>query len=54
MTLVDAIHALSLAPSRGAARRLMGGNAVAVNGDKVYEDQPVVVGDVIRVGKKHL
>jgi tyrosyl-tRNA synthetase len=53
MTVVDAIHALALAPSRGAARRLLGGNAVSVNGDKVHEDQPVSVGDVIRVGKKH-
>lgn len=50
--LTQFIHRVGFAESRGAARRLLQGNAVSVDGKKVSEDQTVPLG-LIKVGKKH-
>lgn len=46
------IHRIGWAESRGAARRLMQGGAVSLDGTKVLEDQPASSGGMLRVGKK--
>lgn len=51
-TISQVIVRLGFADSRSAARRLISGQAVAIDGSKVSEDLPAPTGVILRVGKK--
>lgn len=60
LTVVDALATSSLASSKGDARRLIEGNGISLNGEKVSLDQTLAEGDftdglaLLRKGKRDL
>ena len=53
-TIVEVIHELGWAPTRGKAREQIHDGAVRVNGEVVGEDHQVRDGDLVQVGKKRI
>ena len=49
--LVDILVETGLASSKGEARKLMSGNAISVNGEKIAEDKPITEPGLIKRGK---
>lgn len=49
--LLDILVATELASSKGEARKLLAGNAISVNGEKVTEDCDIVAPSLIKKGK---
>lgn len=49
--LVDILVETSLASSKGEARKLMSGNAISVNGEKITEDKQITEPSLIKRGK---
>lgn len=52
-TLIEALTTTGIASSNGEARRLLSGNAVSINGEKVTEDMAVAVVALIKKGKNN-
>lgn len=52
-TLIEALTTTGVASSNGEARRLLSGNAVSINGEKVTEDMVVAVVALIKKGKNN-
>lgn len=50
-TVVDALITSELATSKAEARRLISGNAISVNGEKVKSDQPISSLSILKRGK---
>lgn len=50
-TVVDALITSELATSKAEARRLISGNAISVNGEKVKSDQPISSLAILKRGK---
>jgi tyrosyl-tRNA synthetase len=49
--LLDILVETGLAASKGEGRKLLAGNAISVNGEKVTEDQPINDTALIKRGK---
>ena len=49
--LVDILVETGLASSKGEARKLLSGNAISVNGEKITEDKPITEPGLIKRGK---
>ena len=51
VTLTDALHIAEITAGKGAARRLIEGGGVSVNGAKVDDDPHLVSKDLVKIGK---
>lgn len=49
--LLDILVATELASSKGEARKLLAGNAISINGEKVTEDRDITAPSLIKKGK---
>lgn len=52
-SVIDALVGTGIASSNGDARKLIAGNGVSVNGQKITEDQPLAATSLIKKGKNN-